>query len=312
MPLSTDAAVINFAAFGAVITPAATDEFIVRQLDGVQRIETREQVHALEVGEHLVLPQVNEAATPTLAFGDGDSGFYERADDIIRISLGGGGQWEIDALFMGASNTSRSAIQNIAPSATVCGFVIAQNDPDTGIGANAADQLSLIAGGLELIRCVETGVAATDQVIIGPAGIIGATATPGLAFGDGDTGFYESVDDTLRITIGGTDCFQFIGATFVGLLANGPAILNEVASATNPTLTPNRSDLDTGVGHQAADNLSLIAGGLEAIRAEDPADLAATETSLWLFDLDNATIAQVSVGAAGSGGGAFKVLRIPN
>jgi len=102
------------------------------------------------------------------------------------------------------------------------------------------------------------------------------------------------------------------GESFTGENAAAPSIVDEAASATNPTLIPDKSDLDTGVGHQAADSVSLVAGGAEAIRAEDPADLGATETSLWLYDLDNGAIQQVTVGAADSGGSGFKVLRIVN
>jgi len=48
--------------------------------------------------------------------------------------------------------------------------------------------------------------------------------------------------------------------------AAGPAIVNEAATITNPTLIPNKADPDTGVGWQATDALSLIAGGVEGIR----------------------------------------------
>lgn len=40
--------------------------------------------------------------------------------------------------------------------------------------------------------------------------------------------------------------------------------------------------------------------------------VTATETSLQIFDVDNATLERVTVGAAGSGGVGFKLLRIPN
>ena len=246
MPLSTDAAVINFAAFDPVVTPAPTDEFIVRQLDGVQRIETRAQVHALEVGEHFILPQVNEPATPTLAFGDGNTGFYENPDNILRIAIAGVNRWIVDGNTIRTTIPGGGVINNAAATAILPALTF-QADGDTGIGTNAADQLSLIAGGLELIRCVETGVATTDQVIIGPAGIIGAQATPSLAFGDGDTGFYENTDDTLRIVTGGTNRFQFVGASFGSMLADGPLMVNEAATATNPGWTF-VNDPDTGIG----------------------------------------------------------------
>ena len=56
-----------------------------------------------------------------------------------------------------------------------------------------------------------------------------------------------------------------------GLLAanaSGPAFLNEAATNTNPTLVPNRADPDTGLGWQAADDIALIVGGSQVIRAD--------------------------------------------
>ena len=94
--------------------------------------------------------------------------------------------------------------------------------------------------------------------------------------------------------------------------ANGAAIMNEAATSTNPTLIPNRAHTNTGIGTAGGDALSLITGGIETIRTEDPADLAATETSMWLYDKDNDTLQQVTVGADDSGGAGFKLLRITN
>ncbi len=133
-----------------------------------------------------------------------------------------------------------------------------------------------------------------------------------MKFGDGDSGFYEGADDDIRLALAAALVWGWTAGFFTAADAAGPAVANEAASATNPTLIPDKTDPDTGIGHQAADALSLIAGGLEGVRVEDPADLAVSETSLWLYDFDNLTIAQVSVGADDSGGSGFKVLRIPN
>ena len=48
--------------------------------------------------------------------------------------------------------------------------------------------------------------------------------------------------------------------------AAGPALLNEAATATNPTLIPNRAELDTGFGWAAADTITIITGGTEHVR----------------------------------------------
>ena len=50
--------------------------------------------------------------------------------------------------------------------------------------------------------------------------------------------------------------------------AAGPALLNEAASSTNPTLVPNRSDTDTGIGWASANNLTAVTGGSERMRID--------------------------------------------
>jgi len=97
-------------------------------------------------------------------------------------------------------------------------------------------------------------------------GVTTAGGTPSLSFGDGDTGFRESSDDNLRVALGGTDRFTFNTTSFSGDVSTAFSCRNEASGATNPTLAPNRADVDTGIGWAAADALSLITGGIEAIR----------------------------------------------
>lgn len=95
----------------------------------------------------------------------------------------------------------------------------------------------------------------------------GSSATnPSIKFGDGDTGFYESSDDVIEVTINGAKTFSWIGNNFESDTAAGAAMINESATSANPTLVPNQADSDTGIGWNATDELSLIAGGTEAIR----------------------------------------------
>ncbi len=89
-------------------------------------------------------------------------------------------------------------------------------------------------------------------------------AAPTLAFGDGDTGIYESVDDTLKITLGGTARWTFTGDRFVGVAGNGPSLQNEASTATNPTLIPALGDPGTGIGGVTS-ALDIILGGASAM-----------------------------------------------
>jgi len=69
----------------------------------------------------------------------------------------------------------------------------------------------------------------------------------------------------------------------------------------------------TAASEEGALSLKIMVAGAaatEALRVDS--NVAATETRLLIYDVDNATVERVSVGAAGSGGGAFKLLRIPN
>jgi hypothetical protein len=60
-----------------------------------------------------------------------------------------------------------------------------------------------------------------------------------------------------------------------------------------------------------ASQLEFYAGApIESLRVD--ASATATHTRLMVYDVDNATLERVTVGAADSGGAGFKVLRIPN
>jgi len=216
-----------------------------------------------------IVPLQNDAASPSIAFGDGDSGFYESIDDTIHISIAGASKWDIDASAIEGSGVGNPALRNVNATGLVPSILPQKEDINTGIGSVALDQLSLIAGSKEMLRLVETGVATTDQLIIGPAGVIGTAATPALAFGDGDTGFYENSDDVLFVTLGTFGRFLWTGNEYRAANAAGPVVINEAATATVPTFAPNRADVDTGLGWGGTNELSLIAGALDCIQVSN-------------------------------------------
>lgn len=202
-------------------------------------------------------------ATPSLAFGDGDSGFVESGDDQIFVVCGGTARWMLSAASLGSNDSGRPLMMNEASSGTNPVFCVV-GDSDTGLGNAAADQLSLIAGGVQVAKCLENTY---SQFIISP-GITGSVAaTPHLAFGDGDSGFYEISDDSLRLSLGGTDYFMSNVVSAVGYLggvaANAPVMSNTSGSATVPQFTF-EGDVDTGFARSAANTVALIAGGTRA------------------------------------------------
>ena len=106
-------------------------------------------------GSQFLLPQDNDAVTPTLAFGDGNSGFYELADNKIAVAILGAPHWLWETITEGVvfrgSNTDSPSLLDVNSTATVPVFCF-QSDVDTGIGRAETNQLSMIAGGIEGLR----------------------------------------------------------------------------------------------------------------------------------------------------------------
>jgi len=98
------------------------------------------------------------------------------------------------------------------------------------------------------------------------------SAAPTVGFGDGDSGFYESADDILNISLAETQRLFFSIAQIKEPLIGGSSWQFELATATNPIFIPGNGDTDTGLGAAAADQLSLIAGGVEGIRITEAGD----------------------------------------
>lgn len=138
----------------------------------------------VQIGDQLRLPQKNDATNPSLAFGDGDSGVYEESDDKLCFSTAGTKRIYIDNVGnVKNQNDSRWVFLNETATDTNPNIVLAGDDLDTGIGKAAADQLSLIAGGVEALRLTETtgDIAASGGVIDAVNGIAGLDASGDLA-----------------------------------------------------------------------------------------------------------------------------------
>lgn len=105
----------------------------------------------------------------------------------------------------------------------------------------------------------------TDPQLIIDPNLHSTETRPGLAFGDGNTGFYEKSDNSFYLTVSGVDRW-LLGGNIQGYISGSPAIQNQNATSTTPTLCPDKFDLDSGIGSADKDSLSLIAGGVEGIR----------------------------------------------
>ena len=98
--------------------------------------------------------------------------------------------------------------------------------------------------------------------------------------------------------------FQFTADYFVaGPNVNYPAVLVETPTSTNPSLVPTYADLNTGLGWDGADNLSIVVGGIEMAHFDQDnsliviptgtnvtftngGGLASNTTCVWLYSPD--------------------------
>ena len=100
-------------------------------------------------GSRIILEATPAAdnAAPTISFGDGDSGFYERFDDDIRVSIAGTGTWEFAANSLGGVNAGNAILNSETATTTNPTVLPYRNDTDTGMGADGSNALTLITGG---------------------------------------------------------------------------------------------------------------------------------------------------------------------
>ena len=95
----------------------------------------------------------------------------------------------------------------------------------------------------------------------------GTPAAPAYSFTNSPiTGLHSPATNELGIAVNGAARWLLSFGTFKGVITNGPAILNIASTATIPNLLPRSNDGNTGVGSNGADQLSLIAGGVEGLR----------------------------------------------
>ena len=105
----------------------------------------------------LVLPSVNDQSSPTLTFGDRNTGFYEQADNVLAITIGGGVSVIFDSTFIiRGDGANEAALRNVAAGAATPTVVPDRGNQDTGLGAVIGqDVVTVIAGGVEGQRYTE-------------------------------------------------------------------------------------------------------------------------------------------------------------
>jgi hypothetical protein len=106
----------------------------------------------------------------------------------------------------------------------------------------------------------------------------------GLLFGNSDTRIYKTAGGALQFDLSSSTRWVMTSTYFSNPSGYG-AIRNVTPSATNPVFVPNINDINTGIGWNGNDQLSLIANGIESGRVTTKGLLSEGDSVLTEADL---------------------------
>jgi hypothetical protein len=218
----------------------------------------------------ILLPLNADPTAPTIGFGDGDTGMYQHVDGGLSLAFGGVRKINFNGLSMWGQSSNGFLLEHQQGLSSTTPIYTFLADADTGMNSGAADELSLITGGVQAIN-IDASSNVTLDVSTAQLRLpsFNDAATPTLAFGDGNTGFYEITDNDIGFSSNGALKWQLTGSYFGNSNLGGGGIFKTSSTATQPSLMPRLSDTNTGIGGLNADTLSLIAGGLEGVRVSE-------------------------------------------
>jgi len=140
----------------------------------------------------------------------------------------------------------------------------ATGDGSTGDGNNL---LNLAVGGVSKMKVDNAGLLYTESIGI-PATTTTAPPTINLRTGDGSgTGFCSPSNGNIRFVLSGSQRWFMDLTAFGSGGTRGGKLWRDGASTTQPFVYPN-GDTNTGMGSAGADEISIITGGVEAIKVK--------------------------------------------
>ena len=168
-----------------------------------------------------------------------------------------------------------AVIVNSGTNATVGTYIVVSIVANTSVTLNRqAATGACIDGNITYVNdaiIIESGSSGGKPKITLPV-MAGSPADVSLSWGGGSGGIFEYINQSINIKpdLGGLWRFDNAGITENG--TGSSSWKAELTSATNPIFIPG-GDADTGLGAAGADQLSLIAGGVEGIRITEATPL---------------------------------------
>lgn len=165
---------------------------------------------------------------------------------------------------------SLAAINQIGTSLAIGGATIGSNA--LAVTGTAQFNGNVTFGAAAATINASTGAATFGSTVTGPAFVPNGSTVP-------TNGMYLSAANTVSFATSSSLRWS-IGTSFFGSSASGVLLSNSAASSTVPTVIPNRSDQTTGIGAQAAGNVSIVVGGAENVRFSASSTLFNTNLSI--------------------------------
>jgi len=208
-------------------------------------------------------------STGSNIFGDetGDvhqfTGSIETSGSIILDTLGGNVSGSIVSTgSFGAANIAGMTVSNLVDVSSSISTRVSDLVTDSGSFSTRVSDLNLsLSGSTALISGSSVSTGSFGGLYVG-----GGTHFPGggISFGDGDSGIFESGDDSLRVRSGGNNIFLFNSTSMTGDATGAPRLLSAAGAAATPVYTFN-DDPNTGMFRTAADSLGFSTNGVQRL-----------------------------------------------
>lgn len=256
--------------------------------NGIQRVAVSDDI--TNITNNLTLP-LGSNLSPSLYFGDVDTGIYSTGVNNVSVTTNGVKKISIDNSIVTVSGSSLSIPYGyeFAPSLNFgdvdTGFY-SINPQDLSFSIKGNNKMSISVNSIQINTAVNstgsiTGsnglyiTAGTSEILGGLRVKQGSLISPGINFGDADTGLYSTGAGNVAVTTNGvqrvsvTDTTTTITNSLVtaGATLSSGVLALPVGSAVVPSV--NFSDADTGFYSTGVGNVAVTTNGVQRVSVSD-------------------------------------------